>query len=137
MRSPMSPTETMGGLPSTRKVKGRWTHACIISSLKTSRSPAMNSRGGRPPRYERAGLTRGCFNRSLGAYSWICCATSMVSPVAISSASRLSKTGNDTVDATPTGPGSAKSVSEFGTSLSEPIGRAAWGIRAGPFLERR
>ena len=66
--------------------------------------------------------------------------TSMVSPVAVCdetlwSASR--KTGNDAVDASPTKPGSADSVSELGTSLSEPIGRAAWGVREDPFLERR
>jgi hypothetical protein len=139
MRSPMGPMRTVGDY----QIPGNFrkeAHAYMISSLRTSRSPAMNSRGGRPPRYERAGLTRGCFNRPLGAYNWICCVTLMVSPVAVCNESLWSasrKTGNDVVDVTPTKPGSAGSVSELGTSLSEPIGRAAWGVREDPFLERR
>src|SRR6266478_2604408 len=120
--------------------KGKRTHVYMISSLKTSRSPAMNSRGGRPPRYERAGLTNGCFNRPLGAYNWICCVNSIVSPVAVCDETIWSGSrnwGNDAVDATPMKPGSAGSVSELGTLSSELIGRAAWGVRVDRLLERR
>lgn len=137
MRSPMGPMRMISShSPEIR----RKTYVYMISSLRTSRSPAMNIKGGRPPRYESAGLTRGCCNKPLGAYNWTCCVTSIILPVDVCnemvwSASRSPGRGSDAVDPTLMGPSSVGSI--FGIVLPGSIGRAAWGIRLDPLFERR